>query len=209
MFSWAQKRFISELDAKHALLVVTDVVFLVVREWLWGLNGDVGNGHLSLLLNEAGASPVIKPCRRSGLRKEMLLCVQLLSPPVPSSKGHLRHLQQSWSPWIPLWSAERKKYPLGRIWSMNIQNRSEKLYFRNAYSFPVNKKKSLGWIAPACTSVNTWNMPYPSMFARGGERQIRSFKIEVKYLGYFYNISQTDSEAACEVSFLYWQQAHV
>lgn len=142
LFSWAQKQFISELDAKHALLVVTSLVFPVVREWLWGLNGDVGNGHLSLFLNEAGASPIIKPSRRFGLNMEIfLLYMHLLRPPVPSSKRHLRHLLQSWSPWICLWSVERNKSTLHRTWSMNIQNRSEKLYLRNAYSFPLNKKK--------------------------------------------------------------------
>lgn len=149
LFSWAQKQCISELDAKHALLVVTGLVFPVVREWLWGLNGDMGNGHPCLFLNEASASPIIKPCRRFGLNKEILLYMHLLTPPVPSSKRHLRYLQQSWSPWILLWSVERNKNTLGRIWSMNTQNRSEKLYLSNACSFPLNKKKSLGWVAPA------------------------------------------------------------
>lgn len=45
------------------------------------------------------------------------------------------------------------------------------------------KKKSLGWIAPAWSSIKRWNTPCPSVFARGGERQIQPFEIEVKALG--------------------------
>lgn len=54
-------------------MIVANLVFLVLREKAGSLNGDRGNRHVSLFLNEAGANPNIKPRRRFGLNKEILL----------------------------------------------------------------------------------------------------------------------------------------